>query len=173
MTVARSVLIVSGLTMALAVSGCGASSSNSAGATSASAPAAASAAVAAIPRACDVLNDAVAKKFLGPTAVLKRDAQPNPKMTQCQYGSDNGLITIMVGPWDMVHTSNPEDKPAAGLGDEAYDAPDGLDVRKGDRGINIDVMVASGEFWGSAADAVESQTIAAEHKVAPDLLARL
>lgn len=170
MTMGRGGIGLVGLLMTAATSGCGPSSSNSAGAKGASAPAPA---VAAIPNACDVLSEAIAKKYLGPDAVLKRKAQPNPKMTQCQYGSDKGIITVMVGPWSMVYDASPDDKTVTGLGDEAHDSFSGLYVRKGDRGVEIDVMVASGEFWGKAADDVEAQTTAAEHKVAPDIIAGL
>jgi len=162
--------LAAGGAMAISLSGCGPSSSTSAG--GASAPAVATAQAVA-PNACDVLNEAIAKKYLGDGAQLRRKAQPNPKMTQCQYGSDRGAITVMVGPWDMVHMATPIDKPQAGIGDEAYNGAGGLYVRKGDLGIEIDVMVASGEFWGKAADDLEAQTLAAEIKVAPDLLARL
>lgn len=129
--------------------------------------------LAATPNACDVLDAATARKYLGDGAQLRRKAQPNPRMTQCQYGSDKGVITVMVGPWSMVHMATSQDKPVTGLGDEAYASPGGLYVRKGERAIDINVMVASGEFWGKAADDVEAQTIAAEEKVAPGLLARL
>ena len=129
--------------------------------------------LAAAPNACDVLDAAVARKYLGDGAQLRRKAQPNPRMTQCQWGSDKGVITVMVGPWSMVHMATSGDKPVTGIGDEAYDGVGGLYVRKGDKGIDIDVMVASGEFWGKAADDVEAQTIAAEAKVAPDLVAKL
>jgi len=131
------------------------------------------AAQAAARRACDILSPDLAKKFLGEAAVLRRDAQPNPRMTQCQWGSDKGVITVMVGPWDMVHMTSPDAKPVSGLGDEAYSSFSGLDVRKGDRGVSINVMVEAGEFWGKAADDEEAKTAAAEAKVAPDLVARL
>jgi hypothetical protein len=125
------------------------------------------------PNACDVLTDAVAKKLLGDSAHLTRRAQPNPHMSQCQYSSTNGQITIMVGDWKMIHDSNPQDKAVAGLGDEAYDTPGGLDVRKGDIGLNVGVIVESGEFWGSAADDALAQMSAAEKKVAAELLSHL
>jgi hypothetical protein len=125
------------------------------------------------PNACDVLNDAAAKQLLGDSAHLTRKAQPNPHMTQCQYTSPNGQITIMVGDWKMLHDDNPQNKVIAGLGDEAYDTPSGVDVRKGDIGMNVDVMVASGEFWGKAADDMLAQTDAAEKKVAAALLPNL
>ena len=128
---------------------------------------------AATPNACDVLDAATARKYLGEGAQLRRKAQPNPKMTQCQYGSDKGVITVMVGPWSMVHMATSQAKPAAGLGDEASNGVGGLYVRNGDKGIEINVMVASGEFGGKAADDVEAQTVAAEAKVAPDLVAKL
>ena len=135
--------------------------------------AAPAATAAAAPNACDLLTEAIAKKYLGADAVLKRKAQPNPHMTQCQWADDHGAITVMTGPWDMVYMKTGQDKPASGLGDEAYDTPSGLYVRKGDLGVSIDVIVASGEFWGKAADDIETQTIAAEHKVAPDIVAKL
>jgi hypothetical protein len=171
MHLARSGLHAAGLMMAISLSGCGPSSSTSAGANGAGAPPAA--AQAAMPNACDVLSESIAKKYLGDGAQLRRKAQPNPHMSQCQWGSDKGVITVMVGPWSMVHTPTPVDKPQAGIGEEAYNGAGGLYVRKGDRGINIDVMVEAGEFWGKAADDEEAKTLAAETKVAPDLVARL
>lgn len=125
------------------------------------------------PNACDVLDDAAAKQLLGDTAKLARKAQPNPYMTQCQYTSGNGAITLMVGDWKMIHTANPQDKTIPGLGDEAYDAPDGVKVRKGDVGMTVNVIVASGEFWGKAADDMLSRQDAAERKVAVALLPKL
>jgi hypothetical protein len=153
------------------VAACGPSSSGSAG--GAGAPSAAVAAASPLPNACDVLSEAVAKKYLGPAAALTRKAQPNAHMTQCQWTDDNGQITVMVGPWDMVHTGTPDDKPVAGLGDEAYIGPGGLFVRKGGGGISVMVIVASGEFWGAAADKMEDQMADTEKKVAPDLVANL
>jgi hypothetical protein len=177
MNLARNVLYVTGVAMAISVSGCGPSASTSAGANSANADSRAPTRpveqAAAMPNACDVLSETIAKKYLGDGAQLRRKAQPNPHMSQCQYGSDKGIITVMVGPWDMIHTPTPMDKPRAGLGEEAYNGAAGLYVRKGDRGVEINVMVEAGEFWGKAADDAEAQTVAAENKVAPDLVARL
>jgi hypothetical protein len=166
-----------GAAAALALAGCGsptASGGSTAAASGGAEPPAATAEVATVaaPNACDVLTETIAKKYLGAEAQLKRKAQPNPKTSQCQWGDRNGLITVEVGPWDMVYAKTGEDQPA-GFGDEAYDAPSGLYVRKGQVGVGIDVMVASGEFWGKAANDVQSQTVAAEHKVAPDLIAKL
>jgi len=167
-------LVVAAVGAAFAVSACGSSASTSAGGSPAdddnSAPA--EAAAVAAPSACNVLTEAVAKKYLGAAAQLKRKAQPNARMTQCQWGDDNGAITVEVGPWDTVYTKSGEDKPA-GFGDESYDTPSGLYMRKGAVGIGVNVIVGSGEFWGAAADNAESQTVAAEHKVAPDLIAKL
>jgi hypothetical protein len=157
----------------LALSACGAGASNSVGGPAPddnSAPAR-TAAVAA-PNACAVLTEEIARKYLGAAAQLKRKAQPNARMSQCQWGDDHGAITVEVGAWDTVYTKTGEDKPA-GFGDESYDTPSGLYVRKGQVGIGINVIVASGEFWGKAGDDVEAATIAAEHKVAPDLMAKL
>jgi hypothetical protein len=174
MTMARNLLCLAALAAAVAAGGCGPSSTTSASSASASPPAsAAPVAQAALPNACDVLTDAVARKYLGDGAQLKRKAQTNAQMSQCQYGSDKGVITVMVGPWFMLHTTNPTEKPAAGLGDEAYSSPGGLYVRKGDHGVSIDVIVSSGEYWGVAAEGAEARMEAAEAKVAPDLLARL
>ena len=125
------------------------------------------------PNACDVLNDASARQLLGAAAKLTRKAQPNPHMSQCQYMSPNGQITIMVGDWRMVHTANPMDKPLAGLGDEAYTGPSGVYVRKGAVGMNVIVIVQSGEFWGAAADNMQDQMAAAEKKVAVALVPKL
>ena len=170
MQLSRSAMLAACL-VAIPLAGCGSKSSAPSAANVALAAAAPPAAGA--PNACDVLDAATAKKYLGDGAQLRRKAQPNPHMTQCQWGSDKGVIDLMVGPWSMVHTGSPEDKPVAGIGDEAYVGPMGLYVRKGDLGIGLNVMVASGEFWGKAADDVEAQTAAAEEKVAPDLVAKL
>jgi hypothetical protein len=155
------------IAMAVSLAACGRSTPT------ASANGAASVSPTAMPNACDLLSEAVAKKYLGADAQLRRKAQPNPHMTQCQWGSDKGVITVMVGPWDMVHTAAMNDRPQPGLGDEAYSGAGGLDVRKGDRGANISVIVESGEFWGKAADDEEAKTLAAEVKVAPDVMAGL
>ena len=104
------------------------------------------------PNACDVLDDAAAKQLLGDAAKQTRKAQPNPYMSQCQYTSPNGVITIMVGDWKMIYTSSPQDKAIAGLGDEAYDTPGELVVRKGEVGMSVSVIVSSGEYWGKEAD---------------------
>jgi hypothetical protein len=174
MTVVRGASCAIILTAALSLSGCGPSAKPTSDTASAASPMAAVNRIAATaPNACDVLDAAIAKKYLGDGVQLRRKAQLNPQMTQCQYGSDKGVITVMVGPWSMIHTGNPQDKPAPGLGDEAYNGPAGLDVRKGDLGVNIGVMVMSGEFWGKAADDALDQMTAAEAKVAPDLVARL
>ena len=125
------------------------------------------------PNACDVLDDAAAKQLLGDAAKLTRKAQPNPHMSQCQYTSPNGAISIMVGDWKMIHTANPQDKPIAGLGDEAYDTPGLLVVRKGEVGMSVSVIVSSGEFWGKAADNMLAQISAAQKKVAAALLPKL
>lgn len=172
MRVARIGVAAIGACAAFALASCGGSSSQSASAGGAAgAPAAAAAAVSA-PNACDVLTEAIARKYLGAGAQLKRKAQPNPRMSQCQWGDTHGAITVEVGPWDTVYTKTGKDKPAA-FGDESYDTPSGLYVRKGEVGVGINVIVASGEFWGSQADDVEAQTLAAEHKVAPDIVAKL
>ncbi len=170
MSSARDPLAAAGLATIFLVAGCGPSSSSGGANTAARTPAVVA---AAAPKACDILSADIAKKYLGTGAQLRRNAQPNPRMTQCQWGSDKGVVTIMVGPWDMVHDAAMNGTPTPGFGDEAYIGPGGLDVRKGARGINIDVIVQSGEFWGSAADAVEAQAADAEKKVAPDLVAKL
>jgi hypothetical protein len=128
---------------------------------------------AAAPNACDVLTEAIAKKYLGDGAQLRRKAQPNPRVSQCQWGSDHGVITVEVGQWDSISMKTADDKVESGLGDEAFSNATGLYVRKGAIGLDINIIVASGEFWGSAADAIEAQTLAAERKVAPDLVAKL
>jgi hypothetical protein len=125
------------------------------------------------PNACDVLDDATAKQLLGDAAKQTRKAQPNPYMSQCQYTSPNGSISIMVGDWKMIHTASPQDKATAGLGDEAYDTPGLLVVRKGEVGMSISVIVSSGEFWGKAADDALSQMSAAQKKVAEALVPKL
>jgi hypothetical protein len=120
-----------------------------------------------------VLYDTAAKQLLGDAAKQTRKAQANPYMSQCQYSSPNGQITIMVGDWKMIHTANPQDKAITGLGDEAYETPGMLVVRKGEVGMSVSVIVSSGEFWGKAADDTRSQMSAAEKKVAVALLPKL
>jgi hypothetical protein len=174
-------IVLAGAALALALAGCGKSNNASQQAKDAIAQAQAAAAQGkhlaaetAGKRACDILTETVAKKYLGPDAALRRDAQPNPRMTQCQWGSaKGGVITVISGPWDMVYDASPKDEAVAGLGDEAHMGASGLYVRKGDHGINIDVMTESGEFWGKEADDLEARTKAAEKKVAPDLIANL
>jgi hypothetical protein len=159
--------------LTLLAAGCGPSSSGGGGPdSSASAPAPAPQ-VATYPKACDVLTEAIAKKYLGPAAALRRDVQTNSRASQCQYGDENGLITVEVGQWEAVNVPMTTDKSVPGLGDESHVGPGGVYVRKGDVGLNVDVMVGSGEFWGSAADDMEAQTEAAAKKVAPDLVAKL
>jgi hypothetical protein len=125
------------------------------------------------PNACDVLDDAAAKQLLGDGAKQIRKVQLSPQMSQCQYKSPNGAITVMVGDWKMIHTAGPQDSKIAGLGDEAYDTPGLLVVRKGEAGMSISVIVSSGEFWGKAADDALSQMSAARKKVAVALLPKL
>jgi len=79
----------------------------------------------------------------------------------------------MVDDWKMIHTANPQDKAIAGLGDEAYDTPGELVVRKGEVGMSISVIVSSGEFWGKAADDALTQMSAARKKVAATLVPKL
>jgi len=171
MSFTRGALVLSALTLAALLAGCGRSASTNGAAASASAPAASL--FAAAPKACDVLTEATAKKYLGADAQLRRNAQPNAHETQCQWGSGKGIITVMVGPWDMVHMQAMNNTPAPGFGDEAYIGPGGLDVRKGERGVNIMVMTEAGEFCSKAADTEEAKTAAAEEKVAPDIVAKL
>jgi hypothetical protein len=156
----------------LVLAGCGPSSPGSKN-TAATPTAAAGPHFVSGPNACDVLTDAAAKQLLGDSAKLVRKVQTNPYMSQCQYSSSNGVITVMVGDWKMIHTSSPQDKAIAGLGDEAYDTPGGVDVRKGEVGLSTNVIVSSGEFWGNAADDALAQMDAAERKVAAALLPNL
>jgi hypothetical protein len=151
---------------AVSLAGCGKPSSSSH-----DADAKPKAQVAAAPGACSVLTEAIAKKYLGAAAVLKRDAHPNPRVSVCQYAGDHGAITVESGPWDMVDTKTGDAKPVAGLGDEAHSGPIGLFVRKGDHGLSIIVITASGEFWGAAADDMQARNQAAARKVAVDLAA--
>lgn len=168
-----SILLSSSL---IVISGCqNSSSSSSAGPAPSAWPMDSSTAAAAkpVPNACDVLDETIAKKNLGATAKQTRKAQPNPHESQCQWSGPNGEITVMVGDWTFVHSKNPEDKAVSGFGDEAYDGPGGFAVRKGTLGVSIDAIVSSGVFTGKAADTEEAKTISLEHKVAPDLIAKL
>jgi hypothetical protein len=161
-----------GLSAALAVSGCGPSPSASAGGPAPddnTAPAQ-TAAVAA-PDACTLLTEAIAKKYLGAAAQLKPEVHPNPRTSQCQWADDHGAITLQAGPWDTVYAKSGEDR-LAGFGDESYDTPSGLYVREGDVGVGISVIIGDGASWAAAADSGESRAVAAEHEVAPDIMAK-
>jgi hypothetical protein len=153
---------------ALLLAGCGPSGSKQASSTSVVVPTGPH--FVSGPNACDVLTDAAAKHLLGDAAKLSRKAQTNPYMSQCQYTSPNGVVTIMVGDWKMIYTSSPQDKKIDGLGDEAYDTPGEIVVRKGAIGMSVNVIVSSGEFWGKAADDALARMNAAERKVAAALL---
>jgi hypothetical protein len=169
---ARIAFAALGLSAALVVSGCGSGASASAGG---AAPddntAPAQTAAVAAPDACSVLTEAIAKKYLGAAAQLKPQARPNPRTSQCQWADDHGAITLETGPWDTVYTKSGEDR-LAGFGDESYDTPSGLYVRVGDVGVGIHVVVGSGASWGAATDDAESPAVAAEHQVAPDIMAK-
>jgi hypothetical protein len=129
------------------------------------------------PHACSVLSPAVAKGVIGKTAHRTRKAQPNPHMTQCVYTSKTGAITLLVGDWDFIKIfgggspGNPAKK-VKHIGDEAYVTKTGLIARKGDRGVDVTVLLAAGTFSGNAAKKLEARQAAAE-KLAPKLLAKL
>jgi hypothetical protein len=126
------------------------------------------------PKACDVLTLDGAKKLLGPSATLSRSAQPNVMETQCQYRSANGTLTLMTGSWAGIESmKSSDDKPLTGLGDEASEGFTGVTVRKGVIGMNVSMILMSGDFWGKAADSEEARTHAAEEKVAAELVTRL
>jgi hypothetical protein len=161
--------------LVLVISACGHSSS-SAGQSQANAilaAAAQSVMPTAVPEACQILDDEIAKKWLGNDAAVSLQAHPNPHMTHCQYRGSKGVIDVMAGSWSFLHGPTSGTKPVPGLGDEAYVGFTGLQVRKGNVGIQISVMTDFGDFWGKQADAVNDRTEANELAVAPDLVARL
>jgi hypothetical protein len=170
MNVLKATWLPAGLALALVAAGCAPKPKAHGGEED---QGAAQSEAAAGPKACDILTEATAKKYLGDGAQLRRNAQPNPRVSQCQWGGDKGVITVEVGPWDSIYVKTSDDKAVSGLGDEAYSNATGLYVRKGAVGLDINVIVASGEFWGAAADSIEAQTLAAEKRVAPDLAAKL
>jgi hypothetical protein len=165
-------LPLAGAVLCLVATGCGKSTPASSGGDDTLAKLVAAKKVVS-PNACTVLSEALAKKYLGDGAKQRQNRQQNPQMSLCQYGSDKGVITVDVGPWAMINTPTAQDKPVAGIGDEAHTGGGALYVRKGEVGMTVDVTVMSGEFWGKAADDENAKTEAAEKKVAPDLVANL
>ena len=164
-----------GVSAALGLGGCsGSSASASAGAAAPDDNAApAQTAAVSAPDACSLLPEAIlAKKYLGAAASrIPAGAPESADIARCQWADDHGAITLQTGPWDAVYTKSGEDR-LAGFGDESYDTPSGLYVREGDVGVGISVVVGNGASWGAAADNAESQAVAAEHQVAPDIMAK-
>ncbi|WP_156623085.1 hypothetical protein [Mycobacterium sp. 1164966.3] len=96
--------------------------------------------------ACQVLTLDLAKPVIGDNAVQSISAQPNPRETHCQYKGQNGWIDAMVGEWSVIHlVSEPNEQPVAGIGDAAYTSFSGLKVRKGKHGMQINVVLTSGD----------------------------
>jgi hypothetical protein len=125
------------------------------------------------PNACTVIDEAIAKVHLGDDAKQTRHSQPNPHVSQCQWVGKNGVANVLVGDWASMYTKNEKNVAVAGIGDEAYDTMDGFLVRKGEYAINVKVVVKAGMFTGAAAAAELQNEKDAEHKLAPDLVAKL
>jgi hypothetical protein len=105
---------------------------------------------------------------IGADAKQTRDAQPNPRETQCQYTSGTGSITLMVGDWTVIVPIS-----TTGVGDEAHASASGTAARKGTPGVSILASLASGTFTGNDATTLEARQRAAEKDLATKLLARL
>ena len=125
------------------------------------------------PKACDVLTIDVVKPYIGDDAAKSREAQPNPRETQCQYTSSTGAINVMVGEWSVIKPIGSDEQPVGGIGDEAWISPTGLAVKKGSHGIEINAMLASGEFSGAAADELQAKEADAEKALAGQLVPKI
>jgi hypothetical protein len=116
-----------------------------------------------------VLTLELVKPVIGDDANQSISAQPNPRETHCQYKGSNGWIDAMVGEWSVIHLVNePNEQPVSGLGDAAYTSFSGLKVRKGKHGMEIKVVLMSGD--SSTQDARQLQ---AEKDLAAKMLPKL
>jgi hypothetical protein len=127
-----------------------------------------SAAPAARPDACKLLTAQLAASVIG-KAKQSMHAQPNPQETHCQYKNTKAFVDVIVGPWTYVKTIDPNAKSVSGIGDEAEASAAGLDVRKGDDGMTVQVAVF-GTFHGVDATNIEAKQLQLEEKLAKKLL---
>jgi hypothetical protein len=116
-----------------------------------------------------VLTLDLVRPVIGDDASQSISAQPNPHETHCQYKGSNGWIDAMVGDWSVIHlVSEPNEQAVAGIGDAAYISSDGLKVRKGKHGMEISVVLMSGD--SSTQDDRQAQ---AEKDLAAKMLPKL
>jgi hypothetical protein len=98
------------------------------------------------PNACQVLTLDLVTPVIGDDASQSISAQPNPRETHCQYKGSNGWIDAMVGEWSVIHlVSEPGEQSVSGIGDQAYISSEGLSVRKGSHGFQVNVVLTSGD----------------------------
>jgi hypothetical protein len=121
------------------------------------------------PHACKVLTLDLVKPVIGDDANQSMSAQPNPRETHCQYKGQNGVVDAMVGEWSVIHIINePNEQPVAGIGDAAYSSWTGLKVRKGKHGMQVEVMLTSGD-----SSTKDDRQLQAEKDLAAKMLPKL
>jgi hypothetical protein len=121
------------------------------------------------PHACQVLTLELVKPVIGDNANQSMSVQPNPRETHCQYKGSNGVVDAMVGEWSVIHLVNePNEQPVAGIGDAAYSSWTGLKVRKGKHGMQIEVMLTSGDSGTK-----DDRQLQAEKELAAKILPKL
>ena len=121
------------------------------------------------PNACQVLTLDLVTPVIGDDAAQSIAAQPNPRETHCQYKGSNGWIDAMVGEWSVIHlASDPDEQSVSGIGDQAYISSEGLKVRKGAHGMEINVVLTSGD-----SDTQENRQQQAEKDLAAKMLPKL
>lgn len=118
------------------------------------------------PEACALLTAPLARSVIGSQAKQTSSEKLSEFDTKCEYRNGLNTISVEAGGWGWFkHTVN---GPAiAGLGDEAYMSSFGVLVRKGDRGILVDVSVT--DPLGTPV----AQTQAREDKLKKQLAAKL
>jgi hypothetical protein len=125
------------------------------------------------PNACAVLDEDVARRHLGDDAKLTRHAQLTPQMSRCQWTGGKGVANVIVGDWSALHTKNASDVPVPGLGDEAYETPTGLVVRKGEHALSVTVVMNPAMLTGAAAKNEQRNEKTSAREIAPDLIDKL
>jgi hypothetical protein len=131
-----------------------------------------SAAPASLPAACDLLTKPVVKSIIGAGAKRTIKAQPNPKETHCHFLGKTTSIDLIVGPWSYINTPNPTEKKVSGIGDSATVSSIGMNVQKGDNGLEMQVSI-TGSFSGGAANQVLAKQEKLEKKLAKELLPKI
>lgn len=121
------------------------------------------------PHACQVLTLDLVKPVIGDNATKSIEAQPNPRETHCQYKGSDGWIDALVGEWSVIHlVSEPKEQSVSGLGDAAYSSFSGLKVRKGKHGMEIKVVLTSGD-----SSTQDDRQLQAEKDLATKMLPKL